>query len=181
MKMVLKSLQACALALSSPLLRAWCCDRFYFTHICFAWCHNMESRSATLFCVWVWARPPGSSSLTPAVFSVAVEVCRAAVFWCHFKMETTALLQTASHIALESLSLSSLFSFCSFALLFRDLGKLFSLLPVKLDVKREARLICEALKAFQTEACKAWSIQATKHPFKFKSEFNLLLYFLPSV
>lgn len=136
--------------LSSRLDAAIAATRQCFTHIYFASC--VTTWSAPLLCVWVWATP--SSSLAPAVFSVAVEVCRAFNCCCRFlvpfKMETTALLQTASHIALGSLLLSSLFSFYSFALLFRDLGKLFSLLPVKLDVKREARLICEALKAIQT-------------------------------
>lgn len=77
--------------------------------------------------------------------SGAVEVCRAfacsplphfqqtllSFFSCHIKMETTALLQAASHITLRSLLLSSLLWFCSFALLFRDFDRLFSLLHVK--------------------------------------------------
>lgn len=46
-----------------------------YTHLFCIVCHNMESGSARLLCVSLG--DPPSSSLTPAVFSVAVEVCRA--------------------------------------------------------------------------------------------------------
>lgn len=73
--MVLKGLQAGALAPSSPLglmLLSPLLSSAFHTFI-FALCHNMESGRAALLCVSLG--DPGSS-LTPAVFSVAVEVCR---------------------------------------------------------------------------------------------------------